>query len=141
MMPRHAEENVVCIACGAGVRREALFCYNCGGAVAVDAGGVNKANPKDESVESKLADHLAETKVDEMVPESKLGGDQPKFTAAKNERKPLTAAMLRRKRASNRQPVEIVWEEPSQPSMLFAIASAVLTLLTALILAAALYLK
>jgi hypothetical protein len=49
--------------------------------------------------------------------------------------------MLRRKRAYNRQPVEVVWEEPETPSRVFVIASVVLTVMVVIILAAAFYLK
>ena len=135
-MQKDATENIACIACGADVRSEALFCYNCGGAVATQTDSEMTQN-----VETIHAEVDTERNATDAVRTSKPHLSVVTGKAAKPERKPLTAAMLRRKRASNRQPIEIVWEEPSRPSIMFVVASIVLTVLTVLILAIALYLK
>jgi hypothetical protein len=137
MMPKDATKKVACIACGADVRSEALFCYNCGGAVAAQP----HSDRVVEQVETKQQETLAAPQADESIPESKADVPVVTGTGADTRRKPLTSAMLRRKRASNRQPVEVIWEEPARPSMMFVVASVILTILTVLILAAALYLK
>lgn len=142
-MQKAVSENVICIACGADVRSEALFCYNCGGAVAIhpesptiEEPSVSEATPAEprNPVDSVLEPPGVTTKplVKELASKDSL---------VEKDAKPLTAAMMRRKRASNRQPVEIAWEEPAQPSMLFVVMSVVLTVLTVFILIGVLYLR
>ena len=138
-MSKAATDNVACIACGADVRSEALFCYNCGGAIAVHPG----AAPDTKIADKKAAYDPSPSeprRPDADVP-TPAANDAVAKSAVKTERKPLTAAMLRRKRAYNRQPIEVVWEEPKTHSMLFVIASVVLTILVAIILGAVFYLK
>jgi len=137
MMPKEAVENVACITCGADVRSEALYCYNCGGVVATQPAPERAA----EQAEKKQRETVAAPRGAESVTESRPDVPVVSTTGANPQRKPLTSAMLRRKRASNRQPVEVIWEEPSRPSMIFVVASIIVTILTVLILAAALYLK
>lgn len=134
-MPKTATDNVACIACGADVRSEALFCYNCGGAIASSPVMQAQAEIAEPNGERDLRDQLPDKSPIEM--------SKPvvKDAAVKTDRKPLTAAMLRRKRAYNRQPIEVVWEEPETHSMVFIIASVILTVLVVIILAAAFYLK
>lgn len=49
-----AKNLVVCNACGADVRPQALFCYNCGASVAPEFGGGNNDRPAtDETVLSR----------------------------------------------------------------------------------------
>ena len=137
MMTKNAVENVACIACGADVRSEALYCYNCGGAVATQPDPERGA----EQGEPKQHVNVAPTQGAESITQPRLDVRVESTTGENTQRKPLTSAMLRRKRASNRQPVEVIWEEPSRPSMMFVVASIIVTILTVLILAAALYLK
>jgi hypothetical protein len=140
-MPITATDNVVCISCGADVRSESLFCYNCGGSVA--KGPVSSEGKGDESDPGRSAD-ASGARANESAnkpPSPALRPSAGPESPSKVGGKPLTAAMLRRKRAYNRQAVEVVWEEPEGRPTVFAIASAILTIIAALILAAALYLK
>ena len=137
MMQKAATDNVVCIACGTDVRSEALFCYNCGGAVAVQSEAAADAIGESESEERVFASPPEKI----VSPTASGTPDANGAAAVKSEPKPLSAAMLRRKRAYNRQPVEVVWKEPGRPSVAFVITSVVFTIFAALLLAAALYLK
>jgi hypothetical protein len=140
MAQKTATDNVVCISCGADVRSEALFCYNCGGAIAVHPEAA-EAKSNGAAAEQAPAEKVTEKDADKIAVKPDVAAADAKNKAARTDRKPLTAAMLRRKRAYNRQPVEVVWQEPSQPSPLFVIASVVFTIFAAILLAAALYLK
>lgn len=139
-MPSAATDNVVCISCGADVRSEALFCYNCGGSVAK---GSVSLEAMDKSDTGRMADAGTSTANESRdkppAPTIRTAAEPESFS--KVDGKPLTAAMLRRKRAYNRQAVQVVWEEPEGRPTVFAIASVILTIIAALILAAALYLK
>jgi len=132
-MSKAVTDKTACAACGADVRSEALFCYSCGG----DLGG---ASPTDRPAE--VVGGSAKTG---KTPESNNAAAQSNSdlsdAKSKEKAKPLSAAMLRRKRAFNRQPVEVVWNVPESHSMTFLIASIALTILVGIILAAAFYLK
>lgn len=140
-MQKTATDNVVCIACGADVRSEAMFCYNCGGAVVVHPESAADTNLATAVLGAERDQTVSPSTPEEIVPPTAAGPAATNGSAAKPERKPLSAAMLRRKRAYNRQPVEVVWEEPGNPSVTFVITSVVFTIIAALLLAAALYLK
>ena len=123
MMSETAVQSSVCEACGVDVRDESLFCYNCGERV------------------------TAEVPLEQPVPESNEPGEP---VAGKNDiavqpasRPPLkSAASLRKqRRASNRQPVEVSWEQRSGQPVTFILATIVLTLAALVLLAIALYLR
>ena len=105
---------VLCDLCGAEIREGSQFCYNCGTAVAAtpEAGAV--AEP--------------------VVPER---------SSENNVRPPLrSAASLRgQRRAFNRQPVEVTWEPKAGTSLVFIVASIVLTVGAIVLLLIALYLR
>ena len=115
MMAETAVETQVCKSCGADVREESLFCYNCGEAVAPTA-------PRPTEI--------AEPRT------------QPDPSAV-NARPPLrSAASLRKhRRAMNREPLQIRWEQPEGPPSTFIIASIVLTAGAIVLLILALYLR
>lgn len=133
-MAQTASDNVVCISCGSDVRADALFCYNCGSAIVT--------TPENEETRTQDFDVTEEKSAFPVggVPSENPANaihdiDQPA------PRRALTAAMLRRKKAYNRRPVEVVWQSPERDSKIFVISSFVLTALAVLILAASLYLK
>jgi len=129
-------ENQICETCGADVRPQALFCYNCGGAVGVQ---IEKTENKTESKNgnNKSGDVLLKNNFKEEIKEetaekpanSESNGDVRKIevtaeTIKKDkkadvfeEAKLKSAASLRRK-AKSIQPkeIEIVWEEPERIS-------------------------
>ena len=142
-MARIATYNRVCMACGADVRSEALFCYNCGVAVnPVPTPGEQPPTIEKAEKSSPVAESPSELNVEAEPRDLKSpSGNAENGPLPLPDRKPLTPAMLKRKRASNRQPVEVAWEAPSQPSIVFAAISVALTIFVILILAAAMYLK
>ncbi len=113
MMPETAVEIAVCVSCGAEVRDESVFCYNCGQRVLGEAKITETALPDREIVHS---------------PGSRL---------------PLrTAASLRKeRRASNRQPVEVSWEQRTGSPIAFVITTIVLVIGALVLLGLALYLR
>ncbi len=107
-------EKAVCGKCGAAVRDESLFCYNCGGAVAA------------EPIVEPPTEPVAATAVAEL-----------------RERPPLTSAASLRKhrRAANRQRLEVTWERPDGTPVAFVIGTIVLTVGALVLLLLAGYLR
>ena len=106
----------VCDSCGVDVRDESLYCYNCG----------ERVRAEDKAVEKN--DHQPETEV---------------AVAKAPERPPLrSAASLRKqRRAYNRQPVEVSWEQPNGSPVGFIITTVVLAVGALVLLVLALYLR
>ena len=119
-MAKAADESPVCEACGADVRAESLFCYNCGKSVKI-------AQPEPTA-----------TAVHETAPLR-----QPVNIEEPTGRPPLeSAASLRKKRrAMNRQPIEVSWEVPERTPIGFYIVTAFLTVGALVLLVLALYLR
>ena len=113
MMSETAVETAVCGACGADVRDESVFCYNCGERVVTEPATADSA-PK-----------------------------EPEIFRAPGSKPPLrTAASLRKeRRASNRQPVEISWEQRTGSPISFVITTIVLVIGALVLLGLALYLR
>jgi hypothetical protein len=109
MMSETAIKSAVCDACGADVRDESLFCYNCGERVTAEAPGTTKA---DETIE--------------VV-------SRPPLKSA--------ATLRKQRRAFNRQPVEVVWEQRTGPATGFVITTIVLVIAALVLLLIALYLR
>lgn len=146
MMAQTAVENEFCNACDADVRLGALFCYNCGGAVAAEktnAAFVNN-NSAADSLEEKT-DKEGWEKKPILIKEVSAAEESTnrKKTTIQEQTKPKSAAALRRKSKSF-QPkiVEVVWEEhENAPNIWFLSVSVVLTILAIVILFMAMYLK
>jgi hypothetical protein len=105
-------EKTVCEGCGATVRDESLFCYNCGNAVSTDR---------------------TETAAEPAVDAPKNLEIQPPLRSA--------ASLRRQRRAFNRQPVEISWEPRESSPVLFIAATIVLSAAALILLLLALYLR
>ena len=122
----------VCNTCGADVRPNSVFCYNCGSAVAPDVPiGANNTQKlssdwfKDDLVEEKQTEIVSEkieTKIAEPVktvePEKAVEPEvfEEKTSEPKTEKRDLSkmdsAANLRRREKSlQKKRVEVVWEE------------------------------
>ncbi len=139
-------EKEICRACGADVRPQADYCYNCGGAVSASAIGKKSSAASGDggSTKEKTSEEKTETN-------SKVAVDIIENQAAKIEKKEIvgeqsklkTAASLRRQSKSlERKTVEIVWEEHDDaPNILFLLGAIFLTLVAAAILFLAMYLK
>ena len=129
-----ATDNVVCIGCGADVRADAAFCYSCGASVI--AGQLVAEEGPTMQVPDKDAVRGPANMPAEGVEAGLEHGERTKNAS----RRPLTAAMLRRKKAFNRRPIEIEWTTPEHDSSFFLITAVGLVLFAALILGVALYL-
>lgn len=112
MMAEVAVEIPTCETCGAAIRGESLFCYSCGSALSPNG------EPPTEETDEK--------------PEAEI-----------KKRPPLTsAASLRKKRrAFNRQPVQISWDPPDGSPKAFFVAAIALTIGAAILLVLAMYLR
>ncbi|HXH70561.1 MAG TPA: zinc ribbon domain-containing protein [Pyrinomonadaceae bacterium] len=149
-------ENQVCNACGADVRKGALFCYNCGGEVASEI-AVAK-NDKIETVantrfqenistengnEFKQSEVKTKQEVREIFVEKSI--TKPIEKSSSDEEAELkSAAAIMRGKSKIIQPkkVEVVWEEhDNTPNLWFILVAVFLTIVTAVILFLALRMK
>jgi hypothetical protein len=135
-------ENRVCKACGADVRPQALFCYNCGASVAPDVGESNGAsgaassswrsaggetfNENNREIETKAKKKKSKRETLRPIekPTVALEGNfsspspPPAVAADADEQTKLkTAAALRKSvkaspAATKKKTIEVVWEEP-----------------------------
>lgn len=111
-----------CRHCGADVREGSVFCYNCGKSIAEGAGNGKISESDAERLEkaANAADH-----------------DAP--IAAPGKKLRSAADIGKRKRAYNRQPVEITWTPRTDAGNSFVIAGVLLVVLTVILVIAALY--
>lgn len=145
-------ENQICNACGADVRLNALFCYNCGKSVAPQI-LVEENDPKDKVSDVWLREKIAENgnrekteekiELEEFVTVEQIADKPIPKLDIQAEANLKTAAEMRRKSATfQKKTVEVVWQEhDNAPNALFIIAALILTLLAAGILFLAMYLK
>jgi len=110
-MPETVLTTEACNACGSEVRDESLFCYNCGERVRSDE-PLAEANAPIEKIE--------------------MPGSRPPLRSA--------ASLRKQRRAYNRQPVEITWEQPNRTPVGFIITTIVLVAGALVLLLLALYL-
>lgn len=154
-------KNSVCEKCGAEVRLNALFCYNCGGQVASDeevaAETQNGIKISDAWFKETIAEgQLAQTTVTEKrtttavaekediqaIPKPTESLTNDTFTRTKNE--PLkTAASLRNKqRPTQKKKVEVKWEShENAPNFWFLTVAIILVAFAIFILFAMLYIR
>lgn len=120
-MTETTTKNAVCKHCGADVREGSIFCYNCGKSV-TDAQAFNgrPADPEIKRLE-KAADSAERQPI--AAPGKKL----------------RSAADLERKRAFNRQPVEVVWTPRNDGANSFVVTGVILFVITVVLIVAALY--
>ncbi|HEX8735639.1 MAG TPA: zinc ribbon domain-containing protein [Pyrinomonadaceae bacterium] len=157
-MTENPVENPVCNACGAPVRPQALFCYNCGSSLAPE---IEKTDLRDKATgatrqrEEIFDENNAKTqpltdavenfdapiaKPSEMPVED--GAD--KIPPAPAETKLKSAASLRRsaRTPAQKKTVEVIWDEPESASNVwFLVAALVLALFAVGILLAMLYIR
>jgi hypothetical protein len=158
----------VCRACGADVRPRALFCYNCGSAVAPDAPlpeGRKKSKsgnwynsetagqdpaPAVSKKSGRRSKPAAAQKADPEIEDAAVAapaGDEKKAVDEKSGKSDLkrldSAANLRRRgRSIQKKRVEIIWEEhDNAPNGWFILVAVLLTLLAVAIWLVARYLE
>lgn len=148
-MTEAAVENNLCAECGADIRDEALFCYNCGSAVVAEDqadGGISDAwfseaivkneDSETDSIESAKEEIVETDDIDEPGASEESGKDfEPKAKPkTKIRRKPkMRSAATLRKNSPKPLPlrkVEVVWEEnENSPNLWFIIASVVIVVI------------
>ncbi len=150
-------ENQVCDACGADVRKGALFCYNCGGEVASEI--VVAKNDKIETVDnvrfqesiSKQSENGTEFRQSEVETKQEVRDIsveepivKPIEKSSLNEEAKLKSAAAMRRKSKVIQPkkVEVVWEEhENTPNIWFILVAVFLTIFAAVILFLAIRMK
>jgi hypothetical protein len=132
-------ETAVCDACGAEVRDESLFCYNCGGSVNTKSDEPQPEVPELIRTESNDARRATELHSKDEGAFGRDGlveqrpGSKPALRSA--------ASLRKQRRASNRQPIEVTWERPAGPGIGFVITTVVLTMGALVLMLIALYLR
>lgn len=154
-------EKKICNSCGADVRPNTTFCYNCGSSLAgkssaetilenqksnllqsnapdVSNGNSAPIEPAQETIVKPIEKPFAEPLI--------VKNESPKIEKEKSEPddKPAlkTAASMRRAKPAQSKRVEVVWEQPeNSTSIWFVVFALVLILLAAGALLAMLYLK
>ena len=164
-------KNQICENCGADVRLNAAFCYNCGTQVVPDEmldeqndGQVSNAWFKESITESKLEpipkpkskpnkeQKIVDKSGQELTPlvaeaapiETKVTSAETKTEPEKTENKSLkTASSLRQKpKLPPKRKVEVTWEEPqSAPNVWFLVIAFILLLLAIGLVVAMLYIR
>ncbi|MGC2237327.1 MAG: zinc ribbon domain-containing protein [Pyrinomonadaceae bacterium] len=146
-------ENRTCSACGADVRKGALFCYHCGGAVAPEIPVSENHKPAGDAW---FREEIIEEKREEENPERNEKPTEAKTEVLEKSDVPIqkpdvfeeaklkSAASLRRKdRPFQKIRVEeVVWEEPENaPNGWFILVALILTLFAVGIFWIAVYMK
>ena len=159
-------ENRVCAACGKDVRKGALFCYYCGGAIAPEvaataangdsvSSGWFRENIAEEEVKIKKAekskvtaklDKKVSEKVDKPIekPIDTPLEKPPEKPQTKEEPKLKSAAAMRRRAKSvqKKRVEEVVWEEhENAPNVWFMSVAFILILIAAGLFFLAVYMK
>lgn len=141
-------ENRICNACGAEVRKGALFCYHCGETVAPEISEPENHKPVSDArfQEEFVGENLKEAeKPAEKKTEVLEAGEIPVQKPDIFEEAKLKSAASMRGKSKSFQKIkieEVVWEEPeSAPNGWFILVALVLTLIAALILWLAIYVK
>ena len=155
-------EKQICESCGADVRLNALFCFNCGSQVgtdeAVEAENTEGKTVSDDWFKEELAAVPKETKRTATTKKTKVAVKEKTKTSEKiktpekakseiiapeNSIKLKSAASLRDKsKLGGKKTVEIEWTEPhSAPNIWFLIVSLILAGLAASALFAMIYLR
>jgi hypothetical protein len=132
-------ENLVCAACDADVRPQALFCYNCGGSVAPKIESSDK-NGKPKNVDlfiDKISEDknvtiepiITEIPVATIVNEETSKKSFPKANTQEKAELKSAASLPRKSRIIQPKRVEISWEErENTPNILFIVVALSLTL-------------
>lgn len=151
-----------CEACGADIRANALFCYNCGSQVGTDEAvqaeienekkvsnawfkeeltepaAIAKDTPTKQKVNPKIKE-----KVEVTEKTKSQNGSNKTDISKENSIKLTTAAAIKdRSKLGGRKTVEIEWDTPkSAPNIWFIIVSLILAAFAAFILFAMLYIR
>lgn len=113
-------ESLICSACGADIRIDSQFCYNCGETIADLTDGRRHDSEPIGPMEN---------------------GSELNPVNNKPEKLQSAASMKKRVKVFDRSPAEYSWEKRTEPSPLFVIAAIFLTIFAGVLLFLALYLR
>ena len=127
-MPEVSVEEKTCSKCGAEVRHDTQFCYNCGESVGEEA----IPSPDDASLKT---DAPLTASIPSVVDNAQTNGQ---FSPAVDDQELTSAASLRRKgRAPQRKTTEVLWEPSGNrvnlPLIISTIVFAVFTVVVILL--------
>lgn len=142
-------EKTVCGDCGAETRPNALFCHNCGGEISVEK-KIAEILPEPAAIGNTKEKQPAATVIEQQKKPAEFSeiGDGEKIAVPseaniKPERKPKSAASMRRKSKSiQKATVELVWEEhDNAPNVWFIGVTVFLVIVASAIIFLAMYLR
>lgn len=131
-MPKTVVEKAVCDNCGADIRENTAFCYNCGSALAAD---IEDLPPPPADVEPDAAAEV-DAEVSDDRGRAALDDLAERLQREEEESDKLAKAAAERKRARirQRQPKEVRWEaDDSMPGVPLIIATLLLALIALLV--------
>lgn len=130
-------ENQVCSTCGTDVRPAALFCYNCGAAVAEEIPSNNYKKKGKSSRKTTVKESISKIENDLINQPEEVEKENVSLaeTKGKDNIKLKSAAALRNKaRRLEPKKVEIIWEEHDNAPNLWFIGVAVLLVIFTIII-------
>ena len=145
-MAETLSESKICPNCGTEIRKNAQFCYHCGGSVAVQPNSIEekpliKENLSEEKNVTTKLDAKTVTVTDTPIPKPPVI-EKPNSPIAEEPKLKSAAAMRRKPKAIQPKQTEIIWEEyEGKTNGWFILVAILLTLFAAGILYVALQLK
>ncbi len=142
-MAETSVKNPTCRHCGADVRPDTQFCYNCGGAIA--PGAAPTVLEKGNAVNSTLRENTVESANGNFSKQTnKL--DITAVTGKPIEKQEVelksAASMRRKSKIIPPKKVEVIWEEhENAPNVWFILVAVVLTIFAAVVMYLAMILK
>lgn len=155
-------ENKICQSCGADGRSGAMFCYNCGSAVAPElqsengrennGGKENNIYAADNEIsesktEIEIGKLIEKPVAEPLIKKDKAAGFEKavdiknKNLVVEKESVLKTAAAVKRQTKPQTKNVEVFWEEENSANALFIVAAVILTLFAVGALLAMMYLR
>jgi hypothetical protein len=136
-MPEVLVDQRTCGACGADVRPESLYCYNCGEEINDLQGAVKPIQRPDFEPDEKPILSPSITSKDSAPVAPKVAVER--ITQANGQPLESAASLRRRTRVMERKPVEVVWESAEGPNILLIVSTIVLFLFSLVVIGIALY--
>ena len=134
-MAETATEKAVCVNCGSDVREGTSFCYNCGKPVAIVTAEETPAEEHTSNGSAAAVSNEAQAALDDLA-------ERFKAEDVSKEHKLAQAAAERKRARVRSRRSEVVWEAPDAAvNLWFVVFTLVIVVLTAILVAAALYWK
>lgn len=145
-MAETSVKNSTCRHCGADVRPDTQFCYNCGGAIALAAEAVPQ---RETAVNTPLRENIVENvngdsskKTNKLDIADVMGKPIEKPEVIEETELKSAASMRRKSKIIQPKKVEVIWEEhENAPNVWFILVAVILTIFAAVVLYLATVLK